>query len=87
MIDSNPKDKLTNGYHRLISSSPKNESFAMYCYMKGERIHITGCVFDELNGLLYTSHLNRSVKDLTASIERNIISQKKYLFNIFNKGR
>ncbi len=87
IIDSNPKNELIAGYYRLKSDSDKNKNFSMYCCVMGERLYIKGCVKDELNGLTYSTKLQRGADKIAKSIRINVISQKSYLFSIINKRR
>lgn len=86
-INEKPGLKLVGGYCQLISKNEVYKNFSMYCCMANEKIYINACVFDELNGVVYSADLKKGAFQLAKLIRKNVISQKHYLFSIVNNRK
>ncbi|HDU8496900.1 TPA: hypothetical protein RG419_003598 [Morganella morganii] len=81
-VDCCQKNELAAGFHRLKNNKEKN--FYIYCCFVGEMIFIRPNIYNELNGVSYTTNINRGAKAIGKSIKLNVLNQKRYLFDIVN---
>ncbi|EDJ2557709.1 hypothetical protein CE665_25785 [Salmonella enterica subsp. enterica serovar Poona] len=86
-INEKPDVELITGYYQLISAVDKNKDFSMYCCVNNGRLHIRGFVFNDVSGDSFTPALNKGALKLAEYIRKNVISQKYYLFSIFNNRK
>ncbi|ECM3182599.1 hypothetical protein QB94_20615 [Salmonella enterica subsp. enterica serovar Newport] len=86
-INEKPDVELITGYYQLISTVDKNKDFSMYCCVNNGRLHIRGFVFNDVSGDNFTPALNKGALKLAEYIRKNVISQKNYLFSIFNNRK
>lgn len=86
-INEKPDVELITGYYQLISAVDKNKDFSMYCCVNNGRLHIRGFVFNDVAGNNFTPALNKGALKLAKYIRKNVISEKNYLFSIFNNRK
>ncbi|EMW0229916.1 hypothetical protein AADY61_004195 [Salmonella enterica] len=87
VINEKPDVELITGYYQLISEVDKNKGFSMYCCVNNGRLHISGFVFNDVTGDNFTPALNKGALKLAEYIRKNVISQRNYLFSMFNNRK